>query len=113
MKRITILLAALLAAAVPTEARKAKKFVHETVEIPSVEPQVIAVETENTQLLLGVLGNRQVVIRHYGQPVANPSQFLEFNGVAAEAYPAAGGTFLGEPALHVKYADGTHNTELR
>ena len=113
MKRITILLAALLAAAVPTEARKAKKFVHETVEIPSVEPQVIAVETENTQLLLGVLGNRQVVIRHYGQPVSNPSQFLEFNGVAAEAYPAAGGTFLGEPALHVKYADGTHNTELR
>ena len=113
MKHTVILLAALLAAAVPSEARKAKKFVHETVEIPSVEPQVIAVETENTQLLLGVLGNRQVVIRHYGEPVSNPAQFLDFQGVAGEAYPAAGGTFMGEPALHVKYADGNHNTELR
>ena len=28
------------------------------------------------------------------------------------AYPTAGGRYVGEPALHVKYADGYHNTEL-
>ena len=27
-------------------------------------------------------------------------------------YPTTGGRYLGEPALHVKYADGYHNTEL-
>ena len=113
MKRIAILLAGMILIAVPSEARKAKKFIHETVEIPAVEPQVIAVATENTQLVLGVLEDRRVVIRHYGLPIADPSQFKEMKGDEGEAYPATGGRLLGEPALHVKYADGYHNTELR
>ncbi|MBO4339899.1 MAG: hypothetical protein J5835_00525, partial [Bacteroidales bacterium] len=114
MKRI-ILLAALLAVAVmPAEARKAKKFTHQTVEIPSVRPQVITIGTDASQLVLAVKENRELVFRHYGAPVANPASFLEYsNGRDAQAFPAAGGTFLGDPALHVKYADGNHNTELR
>ena len=117
MKRIIILLAAvLMVAAMPAEARKAKKFTHQTVEIPAVEPQVIVVETAESQLVLAVTKDRQLVLRHYGAPVKDAGQFTSMDtgrGDGAPAYPAAGGTFLGQAALHVKYADGNHNTELR
>ena len=117
MKRITILLAALLMVAVlPSQARKAKKFTHQTVEIPSVEPQAIVIETDGSQLVLAVTKDRQLVLRHYGAPVKDAGQFTLMDtgrGDGAPAYPAAGGTFLGQAALHVKYADGNHNTELR
>ena len=113
MKHIAILLAALLAAAAPSEARKVKKFVHETVEIPSVEPQIIAVETANTQLTLSVKENRRVELIRYGSKLRSPQEFLGYEGVTQEAYPAAGGTLLTENALHVKYPDGNHGTELR
>jgi alpha-galactosidase len=116
MKRITILLALILVAFGPAQARKAKKFTHETVQIPSVQPQVITIGTDASQLVLAVTENRELVFRHYGAPVANTASFLDYDcgrGNGAQAFPATGGTFLGEPALHVKYADGNHNTELR
>jgi alpha-galactosidase len=34
-------------------------------------------------------------------------------GSGAQAYPATGARYIGVPALHLKYADGNHNTELR
>ena len=117
MKRLAILLAALLmVAAMPAQARKAKKFVHQTVEIPATEPQSIVIETAESQLVLAVTRDRELVLRHYGAPVKDAGQFTFMDtdrGNGAQAYPAAGGTFLGQAALHVKYADGNHNTELR
>ncbi|MCR5408100.1 MAG: alpha-galactosidase [Bacteroidales bacterium] len=116
MKHITILAAALLVAVMPAEARKAKKFTHQTVEIPAVEPQSIVIETAGSQLVLAVTTDRNLVLRHYGAPVKDAGQFTHMDtgrGNGAQAYPAAGGTFLGQAALHVKYADGNHNTELR
>ena len=116
MKHITILVAALLVAVMPAEARKAKKFTHQTVEIPAVEPQSILIETAGSQLVLAVTADRNLVLRHYGAPVKDAGQFTHMDtgrGNGAQAYPAAGGTFLGQAALHVKYADGNHNTELR
>ena len=80
---------------------------------------VIPIETEHTQLLLAVRDNGVLETLHFGAKVADPEAFLAFNtgrgednGDGPMAYPTAGGRFLGQPALHAKYADGTHNTEL-
>ena len=107
MKRFCLLAALLLTALAPSLAREVKKT-------------VIAVETENSALVLLVQENGQVFNLHYGTRVGDAQQFLgialgteDYNSVAGLAYPATGGRFIGEPALHVKYADGTHNTELR
>ncbi len=94
MKLKTIALAVLLAAAViPAQARKAKKFTHETVAIPAVEARVIAIETANTALLLQVDDRGEVRTVHYGAPVGDPAQFSDFfagfhhNFGAPNAYP--------------------------
>ena len=116
MKRIAILAAAILVAMLPAQARKTRKFTHETVAVPKVQPQVISIDTDNTSLVLEVMENGELMFRHYGARIHNPAQYqgLETGrGYGAPAFPAAGGTFLGKPALHVKYADGNHNTELR
>ena len=119
MRKTLLLAAALLVAILPAEARKAKKFTHNTVQIPQVSRQVIAVETDNTALVFLVRENGQLMMLHYGARVGDPAQYLaaalsdaDYNTLAGMAYPASGGRYIGEPALHVKYADGTHNTEL-
>ncbi len=106
MKRFCLLAALLLTALAPSLAREVKKT-------------VIAVETENSALVLLVQENGQVFNLHYGTRVGDAQQFLpmavdsdDYNTASGLAYPATGGRFIGEPALHVKYADGTHNTEL-
>ncbi len=119
MKLTLFLAAALLLLPLNTEARKAKKFAHQTVAIPAVERQVIAIETEHTALILLVQENGLVKNLHYGAPMGDPGQYLgmafsqeDYNSCEGMAYPATGGRYIGEPALQVKYADGTHNTEL-
>ncbi len=121
MKRALLLLAALWAVLLPAQARKARKTPadHHAVEIPSVEKRILAVETAHTALLLEVRENGTLVTSHYGARIARPEQFLGSAdgrglayGAGPAAYPATGGTFVGEPALHVRYADGYHNTEL-
>ena len=104
----------------PAGAKKPpqKAFEHKTVEIPAVTPQVIAVETAHTALLLQVDKKGAVNTVHYGAPAGDPAQFLDFifrghhNFESPTTYPAAGGRFNGQEALHVKYADGSQNTEL-
>ena len=80
---------------------------------------VIPVETEHTALVLSVRENGVLETLHYGNRIADPKAFEGFvtglsedNGSGPMAYPTTGGRYLGEPALHVKYADGYHNTEL-
>ena len=96
-----------------------KKFVHQTVTVPQVEKKVIHIETNNTSLVLLVHQEGLVETVHYGGRISNPEQFLgvemnkeDYNGFRGASYPATGGRYIGEPALHVKYSDGTHNTEL-
>ena len=80
---------------------------------------VIPVETEHTALVLAVRENGVLETLHYGNRIADSKAFgrlvtglSEDNGSGPLAYPTTGGRYLGEPALHVKYADGYHNTEL-
>lgn len=87
--------------------------------LPSVTPKVIPVETDNTQLILQVDNKGIVRTLHYGENAGNPEQFLNFStgrgnsyGDGPMTYPTVGGGFNGQPALHVKYADGNQNTEL-
>ena len=121
-KLLLICTALLLLASTGAEGRKPPKktaFTHETVEIPAVTPQVIAVETAHTALILQVDDKGAVRIVHYGARIADPGQFLRFDDkiyrgteLGALAYPSAGGRFTGIPAFSVRYADGTRNTEL-
>ena len=102
MKHILLLSALLLTALAPAYAA----------------PQVIAIETAHTQLVLTVDRDGNVRTRHYGARIADPGQFLgletarQANGSGPMTVPTTGGTFIGTPALHVRYADGGHNTEL-
>ena len=114
MRRTLALLMSAILAWVPVEAQK--RHVHTVVEIPWVEARVIPIGTEKMQILLQVDEDGKVFMPHVGAPIANPQEFLRYKGGRRwlrEAYPAQGGTFLGVPAFHVKYKDGTHNTELR
>ncbi|MBR4809866.1 MAG: alpha-galactosidase [Bacteroidales bacterium] len=120
MKLIALLLAAIMLATVPADARKTKtkKFTHETVQVPAVKPQTIGINTAGTSLVLSVREDGTVHQLHYGARVdAGEFAAVPYTegryGSGAEAYPATGGRFLGIPALHLRYADGTHNTELR
>ena len=85
----------------------------------SARKTVIPVETDHTALILSVRDNNVLETLHYGSRIADPQAFEEFvtglsedNGSGPMAYPTTGGRYLGEPALHVRYADGYHNTEL-
>ena len=85
----------------------------------SARKTVIPVETEHTALVLSVRENGVLETLHYGNRIADPKAFGEFvtglsedNGSGPMSYPTTGGRYLGEPALHVRYADGYHNTEL-
>ncbi len=120
MKQHITVFAVLLMAVVfatPAQGRKVKKFSHETVKVPAVEPRIVAVETDASSLILTVRPNGEVHQLYYGSRVP-AAEFLDVPVVKGRyssgtpAYPATGGRYLGEPALHVKYADGTHNTEL-
>lgn len=119
--RTLILLAAVAATILPAAAKKQPKkkpFVHETVQIPEVKPQAIAVGTDHSQLVLQVDKRGAVRTVHYGAPAGDPSQFLDFtfgghhNFESPLTYQPVGGRFNGIDALHVKYADGSQNTEL-
>lgn len=119
MKQYIFALAALLLAVVPAQGRKnPKKFSHETVQVPAVTPRIIPIETDHTQLILQVDGKGTVHTLHYGAQAGSPDQFTDFrfggnhNFGAPCTYPTAGGTFNGQEALHVQYADGSQNTEL-
>ena len=119
--RYAVLIVIGLLCVVPSQARKPRKksmFDREAVAIPAVEPRVIAIETDNTQLVLQVDAKGIVSTVHYGAYAGDPNQFLSFssgnhhNFGTPSAYPVVGGTFNGLEALHVEYADGTQNTEL-
>ena len=80
---------------------------------------VIPIETEHSSLVLLAGADGTLHTLHYGARVGEPQAWEgldlgngDYNNVRGLTYPATGGRFVGEPALHVKYADGTHNTEL-
>jgi len=85
----------------------------------SARKTVIPVETDHVQLILAVQETGVLQTLHFGAKIADPSAFEAFgtgrgtdNGEGPMAYPTTGGRYIGEPALHVKYADGYHNTQL-
>ncbi|MBP5334865.1 MAG: alpha-galactosidase [Bacteroidales bacterium] len=102
MRRITTIIAAFLLAAALLQAQ---------------EQKIIPIETESTSLILVVRNNGEVQQLYYGSKV-NASEFAAVPQRAGRyssgfsAYPATGGRYQGEPALHLQYANGNHNTEL-
>jgi len=122
MNRFLLLLTAFTLTILPLagQNRKAKQqpFKHEVVAIPRVEPRVIAIETEGTSLIYAVRDNGALQQLYYGARLEHAGEFSAVPQThgrysdGAPAYPVTGGRFLGEPALHLRYADGNHNTEL-
>ena len=97
-----IALAAMLLAVLPADARKKpQKFTHETYPLPAVTPQVIAVETAGTQLLLQVDAKGTVRTVRYGAPAGAPEEYAGYtagtyhNWGAPDTYPAVGARFNG------------------
>lgn len=90
------------------------------VSLLSAHEKAFTVETAGSQMVFTVDKAGDLRIVHYGAPCGAPEQYLGSTRMASIpygqrrlAYPAAGGKFLGQPALHVRYADGRHNTELK
>lgn len=83
------------------------------------ESFTVPISTARSQIVLTVDEDSEVRTVHYGAVVGNPDQFLGMEKMAKSSYgnrrlsyPASGGKFIGQPALHVRYANGYHNTEL-
>ena len=82
-------------------------------------PAVIDIHTDHTQLILTVDAAGNLRTRHYGARLDDAAPFLRMErattlspGSGPMTLPVTGGTFVGAPGLHVRYADGNHNTEL-
>ena len=118
--RLAALICVLLTvSSVVCDAQRKKPKTETAVEIPAVQPCIIPVSTDHSQWILSV--DRHGILRtlHYGAKVEDPEAFLRMQtgrgsdyGNGPMAWPTTGGRFTGTPALHVRYADGTHNTEL-
>ena len=87
--------------------------------MPAQAGTYILIETDHTQLVLTTDDVGNLRTRYYGSRIDTPWQFLNNdsrfqgpNGSGPMTLPTTGGTFVGTPALHVRYADGSHNTEL-
>ena len=118
MKRTALIALALFFALAPAAARKEKKFTRQITPIPVVQPCTIGIHTDGTSLVLSVREDGTVQQLHFGGRVDEaefaPVPYAEGRyGSGAQAYPATGARYIGVPALHLKYADGNHNTELR
>ena len=114
MKQILFLLIALscIAWTPGADARKKPQVKqHTVVDIPNVQPRLIAIETENTQLLLRTTDKGQLQQLRYGRKL-DTAPFLDSGKRAADAFPVAGGLTQDAAALAVTYPDGSLNTEL-
>ncbi|MBO7643817.1 MAG: alpha-galactosidase, partial [Bacteroidales bacterium] len=93
-------------------------FTRQITPIPVIQPCTIGIHTDGTSLVLSVREDGTVQQLHFGGRVDEaefaPVPYAEGRyGSGAQAYPAIGARYIGVPALHLKYADGNHNTELR
>ena len=107
MRKVLSLLTILLAVA-PFMAGARKKPVPPK---PLLPPQLIAVETDNTQMLLKVSDKGALEMLRYGLRL-DPAAFENSSRKAAPAFPVTGGLTLDDTALSVTYPDGGLNTEL-
>jgi alpha-galactosidase len=113
MKKILTLLAISLIVAVPSASARKKPQAkqHTVVAVPQVQPQLISVETNNTQLLLRATEKGELQQLRYGVKL-NTAPFENSGKKTAPAFPTAGGFTKDDAALAVTYADGSLNTEL-
>lgn len=113
MKKTLFLIALICMAVAPGANARKKPQVkqHTVVEVPKVQPQLIAIETENTQLLLKTTDKGQLQQLRYGRKL-DTAPFKSSRKLAANVFPAAGGLTADATALAVTYPDGSLNTEL-
>lgn len=96
MRKTLVLLALMLSASV--------------VMAQEITGKIIAVETENTQILLRTSKNGSLEMLRYGVKL-DKAPFELSQKKAAPAFPAAGGLTVDDAAISVTYPDGRLNTE--
>lgn len=113
MKKFVTILAVLCIVGLPgANARNTPKVKqHTVVAVPEVQPQLIAIETDNTQLLLRTTSKGQLQQVRYGVKL-DTAPFMNSRKAVADVYPTAGGYTADAAALSVTYPDGSLNTEL-
>ena len=115
MKRITLILASLLALAIqPADARKQPKTqskAHSVVAVPAIEKTLVTVETDHSQLVLVTDRKGTLYNYHYGAKLSAPEDFLRYEtrinagyGTGPMAYPTQGGAYVnGNPSERLCY----------
>ncbi|MBQ9410693.1 MAG: alpha-galactosidase [Bacteroidales bacterium] len=113
MRKILSILAVLCVLCAPGASARKKPQVkqHTVTAIPEVQPQLISIETANTQLLLRTTAKGQLEQLRYGLKL-DTAPFANSGKRAAVAFPTAGGFTQDNTALAVTYPDGGLNTEL-
>ena len=113
MRRVLFLLAILCIIGVPEANARKKPQVkkHTVVAVPKVQPQLISIETESTQLILRTTEEGRLQQLRYGEKL-DTAPFLDSKKRTADAFPVAGGFTSDVNALAVTYQDGNLNTEL-
>ena len=113
MKKTLFLIALICMAVAPGANARKKPQVkqHTVVEVPEVQPRLIPIETENTQLLLRTTKKGQLQQLRYGVKL-DTAPFESTRKRAHDAFPVAGGYTRDDVALSVTYPDGNLNTEL-
>lgn len=117
MKKICLLLAFTAFSLAAVSA--AKKQAARPLDIDRT-PRLIEIATDNTELILKVNSDGEVLFGYYGKPVSDPSPLTEKKnykradlGTEPQAYSVQGGREVREAALAVTHSDGDLNTQLR
>ncbi len=86
----------------------------------AAKQQQISVNTDDISIVLATDKDGQLLFRHFGGKISDPSAFLAYKtyrrsdyGTDPLAYPASGGRYFNESALSVRFPDGDRNCELR
>ncbi len=88
----------------------------------ATEKPLIRVSTDDTEMVMTVADNGNLVHNYYGKKFKNaqPYQTKQYReqpdngaGFAPQAFPAYGGFVMISPALKLIHADGSHTTHLK
>ncbi|HXS54530.1 MAG TPA: alpha-galactosidase [Hanamia sp.] len=91
--------------------------------IASAQAKTIAVETQNTALVLEVNPNKDLNIIYFGKKLSDPKEYSfvpgvyrqseDYTGIANSAYTPSGSRNLFEPAITLTHADGNNSLDLK
>ena len=77
-----------------------------------IEAQTITIKTSNTLLLFKVNNNKQLQQAYFGNNFSDTINYQELSSSRNNAFPAAGMTYVHEPAIEITHTDGNLSLQL-